>query len=168
MAHWRERFKSTDKYLGSVDLWDESKKQYNSFVVTIVEFTNDKFIGSMGEEDKTFVRLKEFNKMMMMNKENFKRLTRAFNSVDESDFIGKQVILGVEKVPDPQGGRGSKTDGLRFSSRLPQAPKKPSMAPEAMAIAKKSISEGKTTIEAIEKKYELTKEQRDELVKVQG
>jgi hypothetical protein len=167
MAHWRERFKTTDKHLGSVDLWDDAKKGYSTIDVTIEKFVVDKLVGSMGEETKTFVKFKEQPKMMVMNKENFKRLTRLFESPDENDYIGKMVTLGVERVPDPQGGRGAKTDGLRFSGR---SNKKAAVEVELKVLdatgmdkAKGMLSKGAITLDTLLKSYKVTESQLKEL-----
>ena len=158
--HFRERFKATDKFLGSVDLWDESTKSYKSVAVTIVSFGMDKLVGSMGEETKPFVKLKEYQKPMVMNKTNYSRLAKAFESPDEDDYIGKTITLTVEKVRDPQGG--GKVDALRFSTRaakpvVQQQKKKLSDADLSKAVS--MIEKGATTVAQLSASYEITPEQ---------
>jgi hypothetical protein len=115
--HWRQNFKDSDKYLGAVDLWDDKKKGYAQLVVTIDKFFVDEMVGSMGKERKVFCKLKEFNKPMVVNVTNFKRLQKLFETVEQDVYLGKPIALGVEKVSSPEG----KVDALRFSSRPGQA-----------------------------------------------
>ncbi len=157
MAHWREMFKDSDKYLGSVDLWNDQKKSYNQVVVTIDKFFTDEMVGSMGKEKKVFVKLKEFQKPMVANVTNMKRLAKLFDTVDSDVYLGKKVALGVEKVSSPEG----KVDALRFSSRPPQVQKeeKQMLPDDALPKAIASIQKGSTTIQNILSKYDVTAEQ---------
>jgi hypothetical protein len=157
MAHWREMFKDSDKYLGSVDLWNDQKKSYNQVVVTIDKFFTDEMVGSMGKEKKVFVKLKEFQKPMVANVTNMKRLAKLFDTVDSDVYLGKKVALGVEKVSSPEG----KVDALRFSSRPPQVQKeeKQMLPNDALPKAIASIQKGSTTIQNILSKYDVTAEQ---------
>lgn len=170
MAHWRERFKETDKHLGSVDLWDDEKKSYFSVEVTIEKFVNDKLVGAMGEENKTFVKFKEFPKMMVMNKTNFKRCSKLFSSVDENDYIGKKITLGVESVRDPQGG--GNVDALRISTRAAKqtaATKElPVLTPDTLKKAVNLVKTGAKTLDWVKENYAVTPEQLEELTIAKG
>lgn len=161
MAHWREMFKDSDKYLGAVDLWDDQKKSYNQVVVTIDKFFTDEMVGSMGKEKKVFVKLKEFQKPMVANVTNMKRLSKVFDTVDSDVYVGKSVVLGVEKVSSPDG----KVDALRFSTRPPQikSSKLPDLPEESLPKAIASLQKGSTTLENILAKYTVTDEQRKSL-----
>ena len=161
MAHWREMFKDSDKYLGSVDLWNDQKKSYNQVVVTIDKFFTDEMVGSMGKEKKVFVKLKEFQKPMVANVTNMKRLAKLFDTVDSDVYLGKKVALGVEKVSSPEG----KVDALRFSSRPPQIQnsEKQDFPEDALPKAIASLQKKSTTIESILSKYNVTDEQRKAL-----
>lgn len=171
MSHWRSRFEASDKHLGSVNLWDEKSKSYIKTVVTIKEFVDDKLVGSMGEEKKTFARFNELPKIMVMNKENFKRLMKIFDSVEENDYLGKKVVLGVEKVKSPEG----MVDALRFSVRdtvnlskaQPVVTKKP-FTQEDLEKAIKLIGKGALTIEKLQESYDINAEQLKQLQDVQG
>jgi hypothetical protein len=164
MTHWRERFKDSDKYLGSVDLWDGQSKGYKQVTVTIEKFFQDEMVGQMGKEKKVFLKLKEFQKPMVCNVTNMKRLTKVFDSIELESFIGKQVVLGVEKVSSPEG----KVDALRFSTR----PAKQSASPVAqlktmddagLQKAIKMVSQGAVTIDALKAAYSITPEQLKQL-----
>lgn len=155
--HWRQNFKDSDKYLGAVDLWDDKKKNYSQLVVTIDKFFVDEMVGSMGKERKVFCKLKEFNKPMVINVTNFKRLQKLFETVEQDVYLGKPIALGVEKVSSPEG----KVDALRFSSRPPQVAQqsKPSISDDDFPKAIASVQKGSTTIEKLMASRTLTPNQ---------
>lgn len=156
--HWRQNFKDSDKYLGAVDLWDDKKKGYAQLVVTIDKFFLDEMVGSMGKERKVFCKLKEFNKPMVVNVTNFKRLQKLFETVEQDVYLGKPIALGVEKVSSPEG----KVDALRFSSRPPQVVQqqaKPGIADEDFPKAIASVKKGATTIDKLMASRTLTPNQ---------
>jgi hypothetical protein len=161
MSHWRVNFKESDKYLGAVDLWDDQKKGYKNVVVHVEKFFIDEMVGQMGKERKVFCKLKEFNKPMVVNVTNFKRLQKLFDSVEQESYVGKPIGLGVEKVSSPEG----KVDALRFSSRAVQAqkPSKPTLDDDAMPKALDSVAKGSIKVESIKAKYTLTAEQLKQL-----
>jgi hypothetical protein len=156
MAHWRQQFADSDKAIGSHTLEKDGK--YQPVVVTIEKFYDDKITGSMGTEKKRFVKLKEFKLPMICNITNYKRLEKFFNSFDESDFIGKQIVLGVEDVKVA----GETMKALRFSTRpvpTTTASTKPSIADADLPKAIESIKSGAITIEKLKSTRELTSNQ---------
>jgi hypothetical protein len=156
MSHWRNLMKD-NKYLGSWDL--EVNGKYEPRVVTIEKVFQDVMVGEMGKEDKVFIKLKEFQKSMVANRTNFKRLEVYFGSFNFNDYVGKQIVLGVEKVKSPQG----MTDALRFSTRPLPKKEKPSITPERFAKALQAIADGKTTAEKLIADFNLTPEQHAEV-----
>ena len=152
MSHWRNLMKD-NKYLGSWDL--EVNGKYEPRVVTIEKIYQDVMVGEMGKEDKVFVKLAEFQKSMVANRTNFKRLETFFGSFDFNDYIGKQIVLGVEKVKSPQG----MTDALRFSTRPLPKKEKPTITDERFDKALQAIADGKTTAEKLIADFSLTPEQ---------
>jgi hypothetical protein len=142
-----------NKYLGSWDL--EVNGKYEPRVVTIEKIYQDVMVGEMGKEDKVFVKLAEFQKSMVANRTNFKRLETFFGSFDFNDYIGKQIVLGVEKVKSPQG----MTDALRFSTRPLPKKEKPTITDERFDKALQAIADGKTTAEKLIADFSLTPEQ---------
>jgi hypothetical protein len=152
MSHWRNLMKD-NKYLGSWDLEVDGK--YEPRVVTIEKIYQDVMVGEMGKEDKVFVKLAEFQKSMVANRTNFKRLETFFGSFDFNDYIGKQIVLGVEKVKSPQG----MTDALRFSTRPLPKKEKPTITDERFDKALQAIADGKTTAEKLIADFSLTPEQ---------
>lgn len=152
MSHWRNLMKD-NKYLGSWDLEVDGK--YEPRIVTIEKIYQDVMFGEMGKEDKVFAKLAEFPKAMVCNRTNFKRLETFFGSFDFNEYIGKQIVLGVEKVKSPQG----MTDALRFSTRPLPKKGKPSISPERFAKALQAIADGKTTAEKLIADFNLTPDQ---------
>ncbi len=152
MSHWRNLMKD-NKYLGSWDL--EVNGKYEPTIVTIEKIYQDVMVGEMGKEDKVFIKLKEFEKSMVSNRTNFKRLETFFNSFNPDDYTSKQIVLSVEKVKSPQG----MVDALRFSTRPLPKKELPSLPDEKLPVAVESVKSGRTTIEKIQKQYTLTADQ---------
>jgi hypothetical protein len=142
-----------NKYLGSWDL--EVNGKYEPTIVTIEKIYQDVMVGEMGKEDKVFIKLKEFEKSMVSNRTNFKRLEIFFNSFNPDDYTSKQIVLSVEKVKSPQG----MVDALRFSTRPLPKKELPSLPDEKLPVAVESVKSGRTTIEKIQKQYTLTADQ---------
>ena len=109
----------------------------------------------MGREDKVFAKLKEFDKPMVCNRSNFKRLETFFNSFDHNDYLGKQIVLGTEKVKSPQG----MVEALRFSTRPLPKKELPQLPDDKLDSAINAVKSGTTTIEKIQKQYSLTSDQ---------
>jgi hypothetical protein len=142
-----------NKYLGAWDL--EVNGKYEPRVVTIEKVYQDTFVGEMGKEQKVFIKLKEFSKPMVTNRTNFKRLETFFDSFDPNAYIGKQIVLGAEKVKSPQG----MVEALRFSTRpLPKTELQP-LPEDRFQGAIDSIKSKRTTFDAINKSFKLTAEQ---------
>ena len=78
---------------------------------------------------------------------------------DFNEYIGKEIVLGVEKVKSPQGV----VDALRFSTRPLPKKEKPSIAPDRFAKALQAIADGKTTAEKLISDFNLTPEQHAEV-----
>lgn len=142
-----------NKYLGSWDL--EVNGKYEPKLVTIKKIYQDVFVGEMGKEDKVFLMMNEFDKPMVCNRSNFKRLEKFFGTFDYNEYIGKQIVLNTEKVKSPQG----MVDALRFSTRpLPKKTKKV-LTDEQMEKATESVSNGRSTVAKISATFELSDSQ---------
>jgi hypothetical protein len=111
----------------------------------------------MGKEDKVFVKLKEFDKPMICNRSNFKRLETFFNSFNAEEYVGKQIVMMTEKVKSPQG----LVDALRFSVRPIPKKELPILTDDQMSKAVLAIESGRTTIDKIKKSYNITNEQME-------
>lgn len=155
MSHWRKLFQD-EKYLGAWDL--EIDGQYGSVQITIEKIFTGEFISQMGKESKVFAKLKEYQKPMVLNKTNLGRLQKVFGSFNPDDYIGKPVVLGVEKTKSPDG----MVDALRFSTRplppQPTATKKPVSDADIPKVIK-SIQSGASTLEGLQQTREITAEQ---------
>lgn len=154
--HWRSLFARDEKFLGSWNL--EKNGKYESVIVHIDKFYQDTLVSSMGKEQKVVCKLKEFDKPLVINRTNFRRLQQKFDSFDMNDYIGKPVILNVEKVKSPEG----LVDALRFSTRpLPKAaqPTKSPIADADLPKAIESIKSGAITLEKLQATREITNEQ---------
>jgi len=155
MSHWRSMF-ADEKYLGSHNLEKDGK--YDSVIVTIENIYVGDFLSQGGKEKRPFVKLKEFDKPMVINRTNFKRLEKFFQSFDPQTFIGKQIVLGVETVSSPEG----MVPALRFSTRALPVAQKPELPEAAMPKAIEQVkSKGQSAIAKIEEKYTLTAEQKE-------
>ena len=151
--HLRSLFARDEKFLGSWNL--EKNGKYESVIVHIDKFYQDTLVSSMGKEQKVVCKLKEFDKPLVVNRTNFKRLQQKFDSFDMNDYIGKPVILNVEKVKSPEG----LVDALRFSTRpLPKAAQqtKPSIADKDLPKAIESIKSGAINLEKLQATREIT------------
>ena len=154
--HWRQMF-SDEKYLGSYSLERDGK--YEAVIVTIENVYQGEFTSQAGKEQRPFIKLREFDKPMVVNRTNFKRLEKFFQSFDFNEYVGKQIVLGVEHVSSPEGI----VPALRFSTRPIPKQEKPAMPDEHLEKAIASVMAGKTTVEKIEAKYSLTPEQKSKL-----
>lgn len=157
--HWRQLFDKDEKFLGSWNLEKDGK--FIQKVVHIERFYQDTLVSSMGKEQKIVCKLKEFDKPMVVNRTNFKRLETLYNTFDIESFVGKPVTLMVEKVKSPDG----LVNALRFSSRPPQI-EKPTLRPisdEDFPKAIDAIKKGSMTVEKIKATRSLTPEQIKQL-----
>lgn len=148
-----------EKYLGAYSLEKDGK--YVPVVTSIEKIYGGEFESAAGKEERVFAKLKGFDKPMVLNRSNFKRLEQRFDSFNYADYIGKPVTLMVEKVHSPEG----KVDALRFSKREPVAPvkSKSKMTSAQLTAAIKSVQEGKFTPDKIKELYDLTKEQSEQI-----
>jgi hypothetical protein len=146
-----------EKYLGAYSLEKDGK--YDAVIVTIESVYQGDFLSQGGKEKRPFVKLKEFDKPMVINRTNFKRLEKFFQSFDPSTYVGKQIVLGVENVSSPEGI----VPALRFSTRPLPSKEKPALPDAMLDKAIESIKSGKGSIEKIEKTYSLTAEQKKAL-----
>lgn len=79
------------------------------------------------EELKWMVRFKEFKKPMVLNSTNIQLLTKALDTDETDDWIGREVILYVD---DNVSFGGKLVGGIRIKSSKPvAAPKRAGAAP---------------------------------------
>jgi hypothetical protein len=96
------------KYLKQSDVEDE--------IVVTVEKVGKANVAKKGDEPeyKWLVRFKEFEKPMVLNSTNIKRLAKACDSDDTDGWIGKQAVLYVD--PDVEFA-GNIVGGLRIRAK---------------------------------------------------
>ena len=157
MSHWRQMF-ADEKYLGAYSLEKDGK--YEPVIVTIDNIYIGDFLSQGGKEKRPFVKLKEFDKPMVVNRTNFRRLEKFFNSFDPKTYEGKQIVLGVENGSSPEGI----VPALRFSTRPLPVIQKPELPDAAMPKAIEQVkAKGESAIAKIKEKYTLTAEQKETL-----
>lgn len=149
-----------EKHLGAYSLEKDGK--YEPVIVTIENIYTGDFITQGGKEQRPFAKLKEFDKPMVVNRTNFKRLEKFFQSFDPETYKGKQIVLGVEVVSSPDGP----TPALRFSTRPLPVKTLPAISDAEFEKAKANITAGKTTLEKVKSARTLTPEQEEELSKL--
>lgn len=93
------------KYLKQSDVEDE--------ILVTVEKVGKANVAKKGDEPeyKWLIRFKEFQKPMILNSTNIKRLAKACDSEDTDEWIGKQAVLYVD--PDVEFA-GNIVGGLRI------------------------------------------------------
>lgn len=96
------------KYLKQTDVEDE--------ITVTVEKVGKANVAKKGDEPeyKWLVRFKEFEKPMVLNSTNIKRLAKACDSDDTDEWTGKQVVLYVD--PDVEFA-GNIVGGLRIRAK---------------------------------------------------
>jgi hypothetical protein len=96
------------KYLKQTDVADE--------MLVTVQKVGKANVARKGDEPeyKWLVRFTEFEKPMVLNSTNIKRLAKACDSEDTDEWTGKQVILYVD--PDVEFG-GNIVGGLRIRAK---------------------------------------------------
>jgi hypothetical protein len=161
--HWRNLMQD-QKYLGSWDLEVDGK--YEPKVVTIEKIYVGDFSSQGGTEKKPFAKLKEFNKPMVLQAENFKRLEKFFDSFDYNSYVGKQIVLSVESIKF----RGDVVPALRFSTR-PLPAKKDEMkvlTDSSLKVAIEAVKSKQTSLDKIKSQYKLTPDQLKQLEDAQA
>lgn len=164
MSHWRKQFFDKNEHnLGSWDLWSDETGKFESVVVTIEKYGFTNVVSEQGTDKKPCVYFKEFKKPMPLIVKNFRRLEKKFGSVDPDSYLGKQVLLQVEK----EKAFGDVWDVLRFSSReipahlLSKEPKKEAPKQATGGLAEmteteftaqlQAVKDGKKTIAQLQK-----------------
>jgi len=157
MSNWRKLYDQAGQqpYLGHWDL--EVNGKFEPKEVIIEKFYVGEFNTAGGKEMKVFANIAGFSKAMVVNKKNMKRLSKVFGSDSYDDYIGKPVVLTVEK--DFSATDKEMVDCLRFSTRPLPKKELPLMSDVEFESAKKNLAAGKTTLEKIKAFRRLTPEQ---------
>lgn len=159
-THWRHL--TDEPLLGSWDLERDGK--FHDKIVTIESLRAGDFMSEAGKQKKSFIKFKEFEKEMICNKTNMKRLQNLFGTFDYTKFKDKQVVLTTERIKDPKN-RGKFVDALRFKTEPPKAQSKEVLSenhPKFEAV-KTAIKSGAYSIDQVKAKYKLSDELETEL-----
>lgn len=164
MSNWRKLFEQAGQqpYLGHWDL--EVNGKFEPKEVVIEKFYVGEFNTAGGKEMKVFANITGYKKPMVVNKKNMKRLSKVFGSDSYDDYVGKPVVLTVEK--DYSAMDKEMVDCLRFSTRPLTKKELPVMTDVEFAKAKANVEAGKTSIEKLEALRKLTPEQKNELLSI--
>lgn len=164
MSNWRTLFEQAGQqpYLGHWDL--EVNGKFEPKEVVIEKFFVADFKTQGGTEKKVMANIAGYSKPMIVNKENMKRLQKVFGTGGYEDYIGKPVVLTVEKTFSATDK--DMVDCLRFSIRPLPKKQLPPVSETELATAKANIAAGKSSIEKLESLRTLTAEQRKELLEI--
>lgn len=151
-THWKKLH--NPDYLGAYSL-DQNGK-YIELQVVIESVTKKPVKGPDGKDEECIIANLKGNKPMILNATNCKTLAKLFNSPHIEDWTNKKITIYVAKIK----AFGDLHDALRIK---PELPKKPTLTPDhaKWSDAKLAISNGNTTIEAIEAIYILSPENKN-------
>lgn len=146
-THWKKLAPSN--YLGAWDIENDTN-------VTILSITQEKIKpnASAPEEECVVMKLKEFNKPMIVNKTNLKAIEKATGSAYIEDWKGRQIILFSTKVR----AFGDMVDALRVRQFAPKPKEKPTLTDDRFKVALEKIKSGEIDKSSLTP-YNLTKEQ---------
>lgn len=154
MTHWRKF--DDPNYMGAYYLEHDK-----DLIVEIARFEQGVAKSKDGEKKKGLIYFKGHSKPLLMNATNGKMISRILKSEQVEDWIGKRISLYVTR----EKAFGETIDVVRVRATLP-----PQTAPnseptqnkpvldvghEKWGAAVASVKEGKTTIEAILKVWDI-------------
>lgn len=149
-TNWKKIY--TSDYLGSWDLESESDT-----VVTIDSFKIDKVQANeslQSKSDVITIKLKEFDKPMIVNRTNAKAITKVTGSYDMKHWIGRTIALHTKLVK----AFGDEVMALRVRTYAPKTKVKPVLTDDRFNKAVEGIKAGTVTKDQLEK-YQLTESQ---------
>lgn len=140
-------------YIGSYELMTGGEPK--DMVVEITNVTKEHVQNGDKKEEAMLVYLKN-QKPMIINSTNAKAITTALGSPYIEDWVGKRITLYVSRIK----AFGDWHDALRVRKEAPQEPQKEDLNPkhEKWNGAVSALKEKKTTIEAIQKAYNVNDE----------
>ena len=152
LTHWKKL--TNPDYIGAYSLQPGEEK-----VVEIISVCRQKVKGTDGKETECTVAQLKNEKPFILNRTNCKTITKVAGSPFIENWNGLRVIIYADKVK----AFGDVVDALRVK---PTAPILPELTPQSPKWkgAIDALVNAKTTIEAIEKAYKLTKENRELLL----
>lgn len=149
LTHWKKL--TNQDYIGAYSLQPGEEK-----TVEIISVSKQKVKGSDGKDSDCIVATLKGEKPFILNRTNCKTLSKVFGSPHIENWRGKKIIIYAENVK----AFGDMVDALRIR---PTAPILPELTPKSPKWegAIKAIQSGTTTIEAIEKSYSLSFENKN-------
>ena len=141
-----------------------------SIEVTISKISDLKEAKVQGKlKDVRVIYFKEFEKPMILNKENSKRLAWNFGVKEVENWVGRKAMLYADPEVD---AFGSKVEALRFIKNQergkfnPDAKQKLDISsPNFESLATWLLEKESRTLENLKGKYDLTPEAEAELIK---
>jgi hypothetical protein len=160
-THWKKQFNYD--YLGSYSLPDG-----RDVVLTIKSTKKEKVVGQNGKKEECFVCVFteqgsiDWIKPMILNRTNCKTITKLYGTPYIEEWAGKKVQIGIERV----SAFGDLTDALRIRNVIPDVKRKAELLPGTPQWdqAVKYLQKEGNTIGSIEKKYELSEENKQKLI----
>lgn len=154
LTHWKKL--TNPDYIGAYSLQPNEQR-----VVKILSVCRQKVKGTDGKETECTVAKLENEKPLILNKTNCKTITKVAGTPFIEKWQGLKVIIHAEPVK----AFGEVVDALRILPLVPILPElQPSSPKWAGAII--ALKEGKTNIEAIEKGYKLSAENKKLLIEL--
>lgn len=152
LTHWKKL--TNPDYIGAYSLQPGEEK-----IVEIVTVGRQKVKGSDGKETECTVAQLKNEKPFILNKTNCKTLTKVFGTPYIEQWKGKRIIIFADKVK----AFGDVVDALRVRPTVPILPALSPKSPKWLG-AVEAIREKKVTLEAIEKSYSLSLEDKQALI----
>jgi hypothetical protein len=144
LTHWKQL--TNAEYIGAYSLQPGEER-----VVQIVNVCKKPVKGTDGKETDCIVANLKNEKPFILNKTNCKTLTKVSGSGFIEDWAGLKITVYADKVK----AFGDVVDALRIRPVKPMKPKLNPASPKWEG-AIDALRKGSTTIDAIEKAYELT------------
>lgn len=160
-THWKKQFNYD--YLGSYSL-----PEGRDVVLTIKSTSKKQVMGANGKKEECFVcdfieqGTRDWIKPMILNRTNCKAITKLYGTPYIEEWAGKKIQIGIELV----SAFGDTTDALRIRNILPDAKRIAELLPNTpqWAQAVEYLKKTGNTIEAIQKKYAISEDNKQKLM----
>ena len=152
LTHWKKL--TNPDYIGAYSLQPGEEK-----TVEIISVGREMVKGTDGKSTECTVAKLKNEKPFILNKTNCKTITKVTGTPFIENWVGVKVVIFTDKVK----AFGDVVDALRVR---PTAPILPELTPKSPKWkgAIEALVNSKTTIDAIEKAYKLTPENRELLL----
>jgi hypothetical protein len=144
LTHWKKLV--NPDYIGAYSLEDGK-----DLTVTIMEVKREMVTGTGGKKEECTVAYLKGQKPMILNRTNCRTIQSIYKTPYIEQWKGKQVTLFISTTKL----KGEEVECLRIRNTAPALPELSPVSPK-WAGAVKALQENQTTIEAIEKVYTLS------------